>query len=103
MADDVVDDLRALLARKRLQLDELAGLVRPLRPEVEKVGTCGAEYEERHARYRRGQVFDQIEKRRLGPVDVLERHDQRLSYRLGLEELARCPEDFLEGEGGLRK
>ena len=103
MADDVVDDLRALLARERRELDERAGSFRPIRPVVEEVGPRGAEHEERHAGHCGGQVLDQVEKRGLGPVDVLERHDQRLPFCLGLEELARRPEDFLEGKGGLRK
>ena len=103
VADDVVDDLRALLARERRQLDERAGSFRPIRPVVEEVGPRGTEHEERHAGHCGGQVLDQVEKRGLGPVDVLERHDQRLPFCLGLEELARRPEDFLEGKGGLRK
>ena len=40
-------------------------------------------------------VLDEVEERRLGPVDVLEEQDQRLHVRDALHHLARSPGDLL--------
>ena len=41
------------------------------------------------------EVFEQVEQRRLGPVDVLENQHERPSARDRLEETAQCPERLL--------
>ena len=43
-------------------------------------------------------VLDQVEERRLGPVDVVDERDQRSLRRQLLEELARRPVDLVERE-----
>jgi hypothetical protein len=42
-----------------------------------------------------GEVLDEIQKRRLAPVDVLEADDERPFLRALLERLANAPEDLL--------
>jgi hypothetical protein len=43
-------------------------------------------------------VLDQVQERRLGPVEILEDDDERPPARKLLEELAHAPEELLDGE-----
>ena len=50
-----------------------------------------------------GEMLDEVEKPRLGPVDVVEHEDERLSARKCLDERADCGEAFLRRTGELRQ
>ena len=60
-------------------------------PDVEQVASRKRDDQDRRAVERSGQVLDEVEQDRLGPVDVLEDEDQR-ALRRGVEQLPHRPE-----------
>src|SRR5207302_2040317 len=103
-AEEVVDQLRALIVAERLEehgggVDASAG---PARAGVEQLGTSEADEQDRRAA-RLGDVLDQVEKRRLGPVKVVEDCDERLPAREGFESdagVARLDPGFAKRREG---
>ena len=120
--DDLLDEERISLrdvedpaASLRVEIrDEVSGFVRregledergdvrpwrgPRRPGVQQVGASGAEQQ-----YRRGReihdVLDEVEERRLGPVQIVQHHDERLLAGERLEILTRRPLRLLLASG----
>ena len=99
VADEVLHQHAALVGAERLELDAL-GVRRgggEVGSRVEQVVAGHGDDQHGQPRDRRGQVLDQVEQGRLGPVDVLEQDDQRLARGDGLEQAAHGP----EGLGGV--
>ena len=96
LAQQLLDELRALLLGEGLQLDRRRAhaAAAPAGPRVEELGPGQAEDEHRCAHAVRD-VLDQVEERRLRPVDVLEEQDQRLHVCDAVHHLARGPGDLL--------
>ena len=94
---EVVDQLHALGLGQRLEEDR--GRIRPpatpLRPDLVKLGPCDADEEQRCVVRPLGDVVDEVEKRRLAPVDVVEDEDERTTACQRLEERAHRPEAFV--------
>ena len=67
------EPLGTLFLRERLKRDEncVRARLRPARATLEKVGTGRAEEEQRHFSGEGRDVLDQVEQRRLGPMDVV--------------------------------
>ncbi len=96
VSEEVLDELVRFLVRERLERDRLPG----------PGGSCVAEVrsreaEEEHRRISRpvGDVLDQIEQRRLRPVDVFEDEGQRMLARPLLQPLSHRPRDVLRPPG----
>ena len=100
---DVRDELGRLFLGERLEQDrrrvELAA--GPARPAVEELRAGEADDQDRCVAYPVGEVLDEVEQRRLGPVHVLEREDERELAGERLDELAHRPEHLL-GDGSRR-
>src|SRR5207247_10333120 len=83
----------ALVLRERLEQDrarvELAS--GPAGPLVEQLGPRKAEQEHRRVAAQVDDVLDQVEQRRLGPVDVLEDGDERALPGERLEQAPHSP------------
>ena len=77
------------LLRQRLERDRRAA---PARALVEQVGSREAEKQDRCVAAPAGDVLEQVEERRLGPVDVLEADDERALARERLEQPPDRPE-----------
>ena len=88
-----------LARRQRRQRDELRVRLRrhPLRPDVEELGAREAEQEHRRAAEPVGEVLEQVEERRLAPLDVVEHGHERALRAEVLEQLADPPEGLLDG------
>ena len=69
---------------------------------VEELGPRADEHEDRPYR-ERAEVLDQVDEPLLGPVQVLERHHQRLGLGEPLEEPPDGPLDLLAGPAALRR
>ena len=82
--------LLGLLVGKRPELDRAVGQRRTC---LEQLGAAEAEAEDRTLRVR-GEVLDQVEQRRLGPVHVVEDEDERPLPGQPLEDAARLEEDL---------
>jgi hypothetical protein len=67
----------------------------PCRPGVEQLGPREAQQHERRVAREVGDVLDEREQRRLGPLEVVEDHEQRLRARGVLEGAAGGPERLL--------
>ena len=63
----------------------------PARALVEELRTCEADEQNRRFAGPIGEVLDEVEERRLGPLEVVEEGDQRPRPALGLEEAADRP------------
>ena len=102
--DELLDEQLALVRRERLQLDRGRAHApsAPPRPRVEQLGPGEAEDEKRRADPVR-EVLDQVEKRLLGPVDVLEEENERLDVAERLHDLARRPGDLLRASLALER
>ena len=90
------DELVRLVAGQRLEAERrgVAPATSPLRPAFEQVVACQAEEKERRAHPLR-KVLDQVEHAVVGPVDVLERDDQRPVLRDCLHDRADGSEEAL--------
>ena len=96
VAEQVVDHPLAVTHAERLEHHvRRVRCVRPFGPELEQVGTRVAENEHRCVLDGLPHVLDEIEERRLRPVEILEHDDERTLSRELLEELAGRPEELL--------
>ena len=94
---ELVDEHLGLVPCERVERHQACvGLrCRPPGPELEEVGPGRAEQEQRRVLREGRDVLDQVEQRRLGPVDVVEDDDQRPCARDRLVQLAEAPGDLL--------
>ena len=92
-----VDELVRVVVAERLEHDERRARARrrPGRPHVEEVGARSAEDEDRRAARRGGDVLDEVEERRVGPVDVVDDEDERPLRRERLEEPPERPRSLV--------
>ena len=91
-----VEKLRRFAVRERLEAHVHA---LPLGPLLEQLGTRDAEEEDRGVAAPAAHVLDEVEQRRLGPVDVLQDDDERPFAREELEEPPHGPEELLRRSG----
>ena len=80
------------LQQDRLRI-ELA--TAPGRADIQEVRAGDGDDQDRLATAPVDQVLDEIEERRLGPVEIVEQHDHGLARRDGLEEATHSPEHVL--------
>ena len=94
----------ALVLRQRLELDRGRAdpPAAPAWPRVEQLRPGETEDEQRRA-HPVGEVLDEVEQRRLSPVDVLEEEDERLHVGDPLHDLARRPRDLLRAALALER
>ena len=96
-AQEVRYQMLGVVFTERLEEDrrgvELAAA--PARPPLEQLGSREAQDHDRSATRQVGHVLDEIEERRLCPVEVVEHDHQRAATGDGLEEPSGGPEDFL--------
>ena len=95
--EDVLEHEPDVCFRERCQRD--SGLLRPLRPARAQLEHCGAgraDDQERGVGDGVHQVLDQVEERRLRPVDVLEHDDERALARERLEQHPHRPEELVD-------
>ena len=78
--------LRERLQQQRGRVQLPAG---PTRPRVQKLGPGHAQEQDRDVREPVGEVVDQVEQWRLGPVDVVEGHDERPARRHRPEQVTQ--------------
>ena len=103
-SDQILDHLLALLGRQRLEQD--VGGVRPFRPRrplLQQRWSCIAQDHDRRSLECVRQVLDEIQERVLGPVQILERHDERTIHGQERQQLPHTPEQLLHGELRLRE
>ena len=98
---EVAHELGAVIRGQRLEHEDggVGAGSRPRRTLVEEVGSSRAQDQQRDLLCERRHIFDQVEERGLGPVDVVEDDQQRRHPGHRLEELPRTPRDLL-GRGG---
>ena len=98
-AEQLVDQRVRLVRRERLEQHrrrvQLAAA--PGRAPLEQLRPGHAEEQDRCVAREVGDVLDQVEERRLAPVDVVEDDDERPLARSRLEQLAERPGDLLAG------
>ena len=75
----------------------------PRRASVEQLGSSHAEKQDRDSSRPVGEVLDEVEERRLSPVDVVEHHDERTPRRESLEEARGSRESSPRRRRRLRK
>ena len=96
--EEVTDQAVGLDLRQGFQRNQrcvwLAG--RPSRTNVEELRTRKADDQDRAPSDPVGEIFEQIEERRLAPLDVVEDDDQRFLRRQSLEHLSDRPERLLD-------
>ena len=98
VAEHVVDDQSGLLHGERLEGDDMrVGPFQPTRATLGQLRAGGADHQERRVRRGLRHSRDEIDKSGLGPVDVLEDHDQG-GARQSFEQLAGTPVHLLDGE-----
>ena len=97
LAQEIVDQRIGLRLRERLERErrriELAST--PIGSHLEKLGAGEAEEEDRRVPRPIGDMVDEIEERRLGPMEILEDDDQWTLARERLEQLPHRPEGLL--------
>jgi hypothetical protein len=74
----------------------------PRWPAVQQLRPCRAEEQHRGVTAQNGNVLDEVEQRRLGPMDVVDRDHQRLILGHGLEQLAHAPGNLVRRADGVR-
>src|SRR5262249_55347810 len=74
---------------------------RPAGPEFEKLRPRETDEQDRGVPDPRREVLDQVEERRLAPVDVVEDEDDRPAARERLEEKPRRGEGILDAPAGI--
>ena len=100
--EEVAGEPAGLSRRQGLEEDR-GRVVLPAAPgatRVEQLRSSHADDEQRRVAHPVGDVLDQVEKRRLGPVDVVEDDDERLLLRERLEQPAHGPERLLGRAAG---
>ena len=100
-SQEPLEQLVRLNGRQRLEGDRRSVPLAssPRRPEVEQIGARHRDEQDRRVARPLGDVLDEIEQRRLGPVQIVEDHDQGLLVRKRLEQAPHCPEPFFCGHG----
>jgi hypothetical protein len=90
---DCIDELFRVVVVERFEHDERRTHARrcPARSHVEEVRARSAEYEDGRAARPRGEVFDEIEERGVGPVNVVYDEDDWARHRERLEEAPERP------------
>ena len=98
-AEDVLDDARAVRVGQRCERDRrrVRPALHPAGVVVDEIRTGGRDHEDRGLR-RRGNVRDELEHVRLGPVNVVEDDDDRPLAGDVLRELRRGPVRLLDRE-----
>ena len=88
-----IHKLVRVVVAERLEHDERRARARrrPGGPHVEEVGARRAEDEDRRVARRGGDVLDEVEQRRVGPVDVVDDEHERPRGGERLEEPAERP------------
>ena len=100
-AEHVLRDAGGRGIGQRMQHDaQRAVTLAPRGTLLEQLVPCGAQKQDRRGVLRLQHRFEQLEKCGLGPVDVVDEHDQRALLRERAEELARRPGDLVQWEGG---
>ena len=97
LAEQVGDEQLALLRAERLEHDRarVGQRSRPRRHRLGELGPSRTQDQDRRAAAESGEVLDQVQERRLGPVDVVEHDDDRVLLREGLEQPPHRPRDLL--------
>ena len=90
------EELCRVPGRERLEPHERA---LPPRPLLEQLRPGDAEEQDRCVAAPAADVLDEVEQRRLGPVDVLEENEQRTLRAERLEQPAHGPEELLRRGG----
>lgn len=103
--EQLLSHAAGLLLREGRQQDALRALVplHPARAILEQLGTCRAYHQERSVLGRLDDVLDEIQERRLGPVDVFDDDHQRAPARELLQHLAGRPEGLADRERLVRE
>ena len=91
-AEEIPEQRVQLVGAERLEEQALAG---PAGTQLEQVGARERQHEHRRAAAPADEVLDEVEQRRLGPVQVLEDEHEGTRPRDRLEELSHGPEDLL--------
>jgi hypothetical protein len=91
-----LDELLGLVLRQRLERDRHA----PRRAFLEQLRPREAEEDDRCPAAPAGQVFDQVEEGRLGPLELVDADHERSRTREVLEHPADRPEGLLAAAGG---
>ena len=96
LVEELLHELGALLLRERLELDRRRAHAASPPPGtgVEELGSREADDQKRSTNPVR-QMLDEVEERRLRPVDVLEEEDEGLDLRDPLHHLTGAPRDLL--------
>jgi hypothetical protein len=101
--EKVVDQTLRLGAGERLEKDcgrvQLAAS--PGGPRIQELRPCEADEEDGRVARPVGNMLDEVEKRRLAPVDVVEDDDERPLAGEGLKKPTDSPEGFLAAGGRL--
>jgi hypothetical protein len=105
VASGVADHELAFRRRERLEQDRrrVHLATAPRGPLLEQLRTREAEQQHRRVPRRLDEVVEEVEQRRLGPVDVFEHDDQRPLTRENPEELAHGPEELGRRPSRLRR
>ena len=94
---DLVEQLVRLLLRQRLEYQPAAHLRQPSRTLVEEIRTRQANQQEGRVVGPAGEILEQVEQRRLGPVDVFDDDDERLIAGELFEQTPYRPERLAGG------
>ena len=99
VADQIGDQLDRLGFGQRLQQDRrrVRDAAAPAGPVVTKLGPRLREDQDRGVPGPLGHVLHEIEERRLGPLEIVEEQEQRLTGGEDLEEPSEGPERLLDG------
>ena len=97
VAEEQVDHGLHRLRPERVELDQGAGtLGPPVRVHLRQLTSRRADDEHGLRGGRADELVQQVEERRLRPVDVVDHHDEGTMGCLGLEELAGAPEELAD-------
>ena len=95
VARQALDELAAVVGVERCEVERV---LREGRAQVAQLGTREREDQRGGAAAPRDEVLDEIEQRRLGPVEVVEDDEQRAFGGERLQEAPHRPERLLRGE-----
>ena len=98
-AQELLHDLPGVVLAQRFQLDEQCLVcLRPVGVPLGDLMPRGAEHEQRRRLDRFEEVVQEVEERRLGKVEVVDQHDDRLLRGDRLEEPAAAPHQLRDRE-----
>ena len=95
VAAQCVDQALGVGVGKRFQREHQRASRVPGRPVLEQLGSCEAEDENRRVGRPADEVLQEVEERRLGPLELVDPEDDRLLSRHVFEEPAYGPEGLL--------